>query len=705
MSPIQSFSPSAMSAEVLESIFVKRHGLVSRIQDQLREHAAGKSASNFLLVGPRGIGKTHLISLLWHRVKADEACADLRVAWLKEDEWGVASYVDLVVRMLRALHPEDDDWLDALEDDATPANATRLLEEMIGDHRVVFFLENLDRLLDGIGSDGQHELRAFAENTPQATFVATSPAAPRVLSSRRHPLFGFFERIRLEPLSFEEACDLLVRLARHHGDEALARFITTPTGRSRVRAVDHLAGGSPRVYVVLSEFLTEDALEQLVDSFIEALVRLTPYYQAKMESVSAQQRKIIEFLVDRKGRVRVAEIAKKCLMSPQVTSRQLKSLKDLGLVTVQSRGRNSLYEIAEPLMGMCLDVKSQRSESVELVVEIIRLWFGRVELLTKLQNVESIPEGLRAQLIEATRSSKPSVVADHAAKAVHAAFSAGDFPRALDEAAELVRVRGNLADHILLATAHLTTGSTYAILDGLERSFDDPRWNDDFAPPHPATFAVMAYLLAYAGAVDDARRLLDTVRPVVEGHVERFVEVGLAYLVSAEESADQAQPDMVALDDASVHGHWLAVFLATENYEAVARWAASVPPFVAVSPLALIHARGGDVRPILEATASRASDVEEAARVGIGLLLERYVLTTMFGADDSRTKAWIQLEEDVQSRHPGIIVQGVIEGAVERYAETGDESHLDGVPEVVRKLFTDQKMLAALGRLVDREAR
>ena len=50
-----------------------------------------------LLVGPRGSGKTHLVSLVSHRTR--DLAADghrLQVAWLPEDPWTIASYDDLV---------------------------------------------------------------------------------------------------------------------------------------------------------------------------------------------------------------------------------------------------------------------------------------------------------------------------------------------------------------------------------------------------------------------------------------------------------------------------------------------------------------------------------------------------------------------------------------------------------------------------------
>lgn len=75
------FTPSLMAPETLEAIFVKRDRLAALLVEHVREGATGAARHHALLVGPRGIGKTHLVSLVCHRAKADAATAErLRIA-------------------------------------------------------------------------------------------------------------------------------------------------------------------------------------------------------------------------------------------------------------------------------------------------------------------------------------------------------------------------------------------------------------------------------------------------------------------------------------------------------------------------------------------------------------------------------------------------------------------------------------------------
>ncbi|MDQ2688214.1 MAG: ArsR family transcriptional regulator, partial [Armatimonadota bacterium] len=61
------FTPSLMPAEALEAIFVQRERLARRTVELVRDSVLTEAKSHTLFVGPRGIGKTHLVSLIYHR--------------------------------------------------------------------------------------------------------------------------------------------------------------------------------------------------------------------------------------------------------------------------------------------------------------------------------------------------------------------------------------------------------------------------------------------------------------------------------------------------------------------------------------------------------------------------------------------------------------------------------------------------------------
>ena len=87
------FTPSLMSAQTLEELLVQRQALAQRLTDLVRDSTLTASKHHVLLVGPRGMGKTHLVALIYHRIKAMLDLTDaLRIAWMQEEEWGVDSF-------------------------------------------------------------------------------------------------------------------------------------------------------------------------------------------------------------------------------------------------------------------------------------------------------------------------------------------------------------------------------------------------------------------------------------------------------------------------------------------------------------------------------------------------------------------------------------------------------------------------------------
>jgi tetratricopeptide (TPR) repeat protein len=398
------YSPGNMSAEALEKLFVGRSALLDDVLRRVERSATRGEKHFVLLVGPRGVGKTHFISLLAHRLETAPQFANarkkLRVAHLNEEEWGVASFLDLLVRVLQALAAgsKDRKLSKRIEEvyaafskapDAALATAERLLIETVGDHVLLLLCENLTDLFEGLGEEGQKRWRSFIQEHPFWVIVATAPALFGAVSLQSSPFYNFFTIRSLERLGLDDAIDLLGRKARLEGRHDLADFLGTPLGRARMRAIHHLAGGNHRVYVILSDFLDKESLDDLVAPFLRMVDDLTPYYQDRMRQLAPAQRKIVEFLC-REGRpVIVKNIASRCLMSQQTAAKQLGELARQQFVISAKHGRETYYELAEPLMRICIDVKDNRTKHLRLFVVFLRHWFSSRELHMRLDALEN----------------------------------------------------------------------------------------------------------------------------------------------------------------------------------------------------------------------------------------------------------------------------------------------------------------------------
>jgi tetratricopeptide (TPR) repeat protein len=420
---ISAFTPSLMSHAELETIFVQqnRQALAQEVFEKIILSATTQAKHYALLVGMRGMGKTHMVALIYYRLlaefeKAPELKEKLVIAWLREEEWGVDSWLDLVSRILRALAIEEPQAKSLLAElkrisvegsiEQAAINAKQFLKRAIGQRTLLLIMENLDDLFKGLGVKGQQYLRSFLQQDSCCTILATTPALFDGVQSRAQPFFGFFHTRDLARLEVSEAIEMLTKIATLGGQEDLASFLQTPLGRARVRAVHHLAGGNPRLYMLFSQFITRDALDSLVKAFMKMLDDLTPYYQARMKELSNQQRKVVELLVDRRHPVMVKEIAAECFIDAGTAASQLRDLRGMGYVEAEQNGRESFYELREVLMRLCLEVKKQRGQWVEIFLEFLRIWYppwerkGQLEL-TQLVKAEQYikAQSLLPQLI------------------------------------------------------------------------------------------------------------------------------------------------------------------------------------------------------------------------------------------------------------------------------------------------------------------
>jgi DNA-binding transcriptional ArsR family regulator len=375
------FNPAMMPAQLLEQVLVQRHDIAAGLVEDFRESAeVNGSRHHALIVGPRGIGKSHLIAVVLNRLKADEALREkLAIAWLPEDEWAISNFNDFLREILRALGG-DVTRLHRVPPDEFEHRAWDFIRQQIGDRRLLVVVENLDEILDNFGAKGQQKWRALVQNTGIWAILAGSPSLSTDFTCYDAPFYGFFSVRNLEGLTSGEAIEFMRKMAESQGNPAMAEKLATPDGRARVRCVYHLAGGNPRVFVTFYQMLADGIDGDLVTPVLKLVDAMTPYYQSQMRTLSPQQRKIVDFLCRNQEPVNVKAISEACGMSQQSSSSQLGHLLDRRFVSVERSGRESQYELAEPLMRICVECKRHDAGLLPLVVEFLRLWYTEEEL-------------------------------------------------------------------------------------------------------------------------------------------------------------------------------------------------------------------------------------------------------------------------------------------------------------------------------------
>jgi tetratricopeptide (TPR) repeat protein len=389
------FTPQRDNPEDLEKILVKRHDLLTASVEKVRASVLGKGKHHLLFVGPRGMGKSYLVTLIHHRLSQQpDLVESARFAWLNEDQTST-TFLHLLARIYRKLAEQYPQEFPLADLEAIRGKESATAREMLGaallrhlgKRTIILLVENIDLLFRNMSEQEQLNWRAFIQNHPVFTTVATAQGLTDDLSTEKKPFYLFFDLTHLKALTVEEATELLEKIALLNGQEDLADYLRSSHGKARLRAIHHLSGGNPRLYFILSDFLTRESLENLVQVFEETVDRqLTPYFQERMRWLSAQQQEIVQFLCQQVHPASVKEIADAIFAKANTTSSQLKQLKENGYLISNQRGRESLYELAEPLMRLSFQVKEATGrQPLKLIVDFLRVWYDRADLEKRLK--------------------------------------------------------------------------------------------------------------------------------------------------------------------------------------------------------------------------------------------------------------------------------------------------------------------------------
>ncbi|WP_156527343.1 AAA family ATPase [Gordonia sp. 852002-51296_SCH5728562-b] len=377
------FTPAQEDPAVLDQRTVGRDRLLDTLTQRLKTAATTRSRPHTLLVGPRGSGKSHLLRVALHRMAQDsETAARLLVAEIAEDATGITRYDDLLyeIGVAIGLRPERRSNTTDLEGQILDATADRTL---------VLVIENLDRVFASISTAGQRNLRSWVETSGQILLFAATPSLFAGVQDRTEPWFGGLITTPLDGLSTEAGRKLLTRLAVDGGDTALATFLDSDVGEARVNAVGALTGGSPRIWMVLSECLTVDSLDQLIPAVEDLVEGLVPYYQQLLWDLAPNQQAIVRQLAEGAAAAQSAkEIADATGLTQQTVSKALELLRSGRWVSAEKvpggDQRKTWYSLREPMLRHHFQWRSGRGEPLALVVELLREWYQPGALRTQL---------------------------------------------------------------------------------------------------------------------------------------------------------------------------------------------------------------------------------------------------------------------------------------------------------------------------------
>jgi tetratricopeptide (TPR) repeat protein len=362
-----------MPHDLLERLFVARERTLDRIMARVDAAATSEERNHTLLVGPRGSGKTHLVSLVYHRSRNS-----VPVAWLPEDPWTIVSYHRFLRAIAERVTPEFEGPLPPDE----PALEALLVKYADSKGPILVIVENVDHVLGALGNPGQQRLRHLLQARRAILLVATTTRLDRSLSDQASPFYGFFTTTQLEPFDAAEAAAMLSAIAAEDGNDELVTYLASDEGTRRLQTVAHLAGGQPRIWALLASALEVARLTELVYLLLERFDDLTPYYQEQLARLSPQQRLIVAELAGADRPINLADLAQRLGITQRSLSKTTTELVERGwveptaspLASMLDR-RRTYYELAEPLARIAFQIKESRGEPLKLIVDFLEHWF------------------------------------------------------------------------------------------------------------------------------------------------------------------------------------------------------------------------------------------------------------------------------------------------------------------------------------------
>lgn len=415
--PLHVYNPRETSPEVLEAMFVGRDDELRQLLDDLERQREGGERRHWLVLGPRGIGKSHLLGILYYRVrKKPDLHRTYLPIWLAENEaYSVYStglllllVAEVLVKELRGEEPIEasrlDERLAALEgagDDPLlleqVAELLRAVAARLG-KILLILVENLDAAIDGLpGQRGTEEIERFESLLaahPELLFISTT--AGRLVSDHaagRPSLAGRFEPLRLPALSEDELGELFPRLARITGQAAKAHLAGPDSqGSKRRRVLHRLTGGNPRAVVMAFSVVTgSPTVQAMVDELHALLDAQTAYFEARLARLAPRARTIVTKMALARENLTLAEIARRTRLPERSLATQLARLVEEGHVAAVSAegSRGAIYELRDGLFRLWFQFRRGR-KVLRPLVRFLALWHPVEDLERALGDLRSI---------------------------------------------------------------------------------------------------------------------------------------------------------------------------------------------------------------------------------------------------------------------------------------------------------------------------
>jgi hypothetical protein len=347
------YNPAFLESGQLVDNFVVRQVDLSMLLRTVRENTAA-SNQHFLVIGPRGSGKTTLVRRVVAEVELEEA---LRQAWyplvFAEESYNALSVADFWLESLFHLAEQTGDQrrMDSYHELRRDPDEQRLSERALAQlldfadsigKRLLLVVENLDMLLSEFsGEDQAWGLRHTLMNEPRLMLLATATGRFEQIEHPARPMFEMFRILDLKPLDDDE-CNSIWELVAGE-----------PLPGEQIRPIRILTGGNARLITLIAKFGAKRSFRDLLEDLVDLIDEHTDYFKSHLDNMAPTERKVYLALAELWSLSTAKEVAEAARLDVNTTSALLKRLASRGKVLVEERGkRKRWYRISEGIYNI-----------------------------------------------------------------------------------------------------------------------------------------------------------------------------------------------------------------------------------------------------------------------------------------------------------------------------------------------------------------
>jgi uncharacterized protein len=385
----------------LERTLVGHDGVVRDFLARLHGVEHGGTASHLLLVGPRGIGKTHVLSLVERYVTgrlgmpAGWTCPS--DAWLcaffTEEEHGgqdsLANFLLSLFAKMAEAQPLEPLWnlpahfsgeADQIVIDCCFERIQRLWTEKR--QRILLIVDNLQRVLEQWSEEEHQRLRSFLSHNNVLVILGSAPSVFRAVIHQKAAFHDFLEIRILSELESDQVLELLAR--RFEEDGRQTEFVARREELSRkIPAIELLTGGNPRLILFLYEIVARSAVLEIENALRDLLEQVREYFVNRLTELPDQARKVLDTLAQLPGPATPTEIAEAGRLPVALVNGQLKRLKDRHYVRPIKfrRQKSTRYDITDRLFRIWRQTASVAGrQRFRFLADFLKLYYSPEEI-------------------------------------------------------------------------------------------------------------------------------------------------------------------------------------------------------------------------------------------------------------------------------------------------------------------------------------